>query len=315
MSNFTVNYNKLLQNSKDLKSCLSSLESNKRRLDDLSGFFNTYSCYQSVYATYQTVVSDFDKQVKSTDKMASTLETISRSYKDAENKICNASSGTGKGSPAVKGGNGNSSDPSGSGDDGGDFWDRMDQYMDEANELIHAFDKEYDRIAAAVQEAIGINGVVAIGLSGSLGAGLYGGGAVQLVIDMNGNMGLQFGVMTGGEVGASADGTLYIAVYPGMESINGTEGFGTDLGGSGGEGLVISGGILGSGEGNDHHPVGFYGGLGLGGEGTVAEGHVALTETFPTISLGNVFTNNEDALVNIWDSTYNTFEFFYGLSH
>ena len=45
---------------------------------------------------------------------------------------------------------------------------------------------------------------------------------------MDGNMGLQFVGGTGVQAGASADGTIYTAVYPGMKSIYDAEGVGTE---------------------------------------------------------------------------------------
>lgn len=90
------------------------------------------------------------------------------------------------------------------------------------------------------------------------------------MIDMDGNIGIQIVPGTGTEAGASADATAYVAVYPGMESITDAEGFGTEIGGSFGEGFVGSLAALFAGEGNDTELVGGYIGIGIGGEGTVA---------------------------------------------
>ncbi len=113
------------------------------------------------------------------------------------------------------------------------------------------------------------------------------------------------------QTGASADGTAYVAVYPGMESINDAEGFDTDIGGSIGEGFVGSAGILSAGEGNEMEPVGGYAEIGIGGEATALERNVSMSETAPTIPLGNIYTNNVDTITNAWNLSYNAWKYIY----
>ena len=184
------------------------------------------------------------------------------------------------------------------------WFDKVDNFIESINSVVQQIFSLSSKIQQAIRDATDLDAVVAIGLSGSIGGGAYLGGSVQLVVDMNGNIGLQFCGGTGLEMGASADATAYAAVYPGKENIDDIEGFGAEAGASLGEGIVGSASLLLEGEGNNVSPSGFLIGLGLGGEGTVAEGHTAMSETLPTIKLGNVVTRPIDHLVDNWNIVY-----------
>lgn len=182
--------------------------------------------------------------------------------------------------------------------------DKADKYIDSINDVVQQISSLSSKIQQAIQDATDLNAVVAIGLSGSVGGGGYLGGSVQIVVDMNGNVGLQFCGGTGVEAGVSADATAYAAVYPGKENITDIEGFGAETGGSLGEGFVGSASLLLEGEGNNMSPSGFLIGMGIGGEGSVAEGHAAISETLPTIKLGNILTRPVDCLIDDWNIVY-----------
>lgn len=193
---------------------------------------------------------------------------------------------------------------------GQDNWlTKADAYMDAINNVINHISSLSETIHQAIQDASDLDAVVAIGLSGSIGGGGYLGGAIQLVIDMDGNVGIQFSGGAGSEAGLSADGTAYVAVYPRKKNITDIEGFGIETGGSLGEGFVGSASLLLDGEGDQVSPSGFLIGLGLGGEGTIGEGHVAMSETFPTLKLGNVLTRPIDKLVCDWNIIYKAWKF------
>ena len=76
-----------------------------------------------------------------------------------------------------------------------------------------------------------------------------------------------------------------------------------------GEGFVGSASLLLDGAGDQVSPSGFLIGLGLGGEGTIGEGHVGMSETFPTLKLGNVLTRPIDKLVCDWNIIYKAWKF------
>jgi len=182
--------------------------------------------------------------------------------------------------------------------------ERLNQLFEDIDTFMEEMDSDFSRIYQAIDDAIQINGAVAIGIAGSAGAGGYISGAAQLIVDLHGNIGLQFAVGTGIEAGASADATVYAAVYPGMEDIFGVEEFGVEMGGSIGQAIVGSASLLLSGEGNDMKPAGVLVGLGIGGVATFLEGHVAMGYTFPTVKLGNVYTNNWGNVYDNWKVIY-----------
>lgn len=309
MSNFSVNYDILTKEVNEINLRQKELLAEKQRIESVEKSLCQMVVYSSVCATLKTVISELETELDNIKKLSHTLDCISTYYKNTENKIYNNQS-----NKSISNSTNNSTNNNNNNDDG-NFIEKLDKLMESVNNYMNDFESKYDDIIQAIQDANEIDGVVAIGLSGSLGAGAYLCGSVQLVVDMNGNIGLQFSGGAGGEVGASADGTAYVAVYPGMESIYEVEGFGTDIGGSFGEGLIGSAGLLSAGEGNDMKPVGGYAGIGIGGEGTVAEGHVSMSQTFPTIPLGNIYTNNIDAITNTWNITYNAWETIYHRSN
>lgn len=305
MSNFSVNCDTLTKEVNEINLRQKELLAEKQRIESIEKSLCQMIVYRSVCSTLITVISELETELDNIKKLSHTLDYICTYYKNTENKIYNNQSNESISNSTNDNTNNNN----------GNFTEQLDKLMESVNNYMNDFESKYDDIIQAIQDAIEIDGVVAIGLSGSLGAGTYLCGSVQLVIDMNGNIGLQFSGGAGGEVGVSADGTAYVAVYPGMESIYEVEGFGTDIGGSFGEGLVGSAGLLSAGEGNDMKPVGGYAGIGIGGEGTVAEGHVSMSQTFPTIPLGNIYTNNIDAITSTWNITYNTWEAIYHRSN
>ena len=253
----------------------------------MNAYFNTVAALKIVRTNYET-------ELNTVKKISDTLQRIGEYYKTTENKIC--------GIPST---NTTSNSTDANNNQTAITLEQIDQLMDDINDFMTDVDKLNERLRQALQDATDMDAVVAIGISGSAGTGFYGCLSAQFVVDMNGNVGIQFGGGTGVEAGASADGTAYVAVYPGMENIRDVEGFGTDMGVSFGEGFIGSVGLLGAGEGNEHKLVGAYGGVGLGGEATVAEGHIAMTATSPTIPLGNVLTGNGlDAITDAWGIIY-----------
>ncbi len=304
MSNFSVNCDILTKEVNEINLRHKELLAEKQRIESIEKSLCQMIVYRSVCATLKTVISELETELDNIKKLSHTLDCISTYYKNTENKIYNNQSNESISNFTNDNTNNN-----------GNFTEQLDKLMESVNNYMNDFESKYDDIIQAIQDATEIDGVVAIGLSGSLGAGGYLCGSVQLVVDMNGNIGLQFSGGAGGEVGVSADGTAYVAVYPGMESIYEVEVFGTDIGGSLGEGLIVSAGLLSAGEGNDMKPVGGYAGIGIGGEGTVAEGHVSMSQTFPTIPLGNIYTNNIDAITSTWNITYNAWEAIYHRSN
>lgn len=310
MSDFSVNYGILTKEVNEINLRQKELLAEKQRIEGIEKSLCQMIVYNSVCATLKTVISELETELDNIKKLSHTLNCISTYYKNTENTIYNNQS-----NESISNSTNDSTNNNNNNNDDDNFAEQFDKLMESVNNYMNAFESKYDDIIQAIQDANEIDGVVAIGLSGSLGTGLYLCGSVQLVVDMDGNIGLQFSGGTGGEVGASADGTAYVAVYPGMESIYDVEGFGTDIGGSFGEGLIGSAGLLSAGEGNDMKPVGGYAGIGIGGEGTIAEGHVSMSQTFPTIPLGNIYTNKIDAITNTWDMTYNTWEAIYHRNH
>lgn len=130
--------------------------------------------------------------------------------------------------------------------------------------------------------------ICVLGASASFGAGLYGSVGAQKVIDpvkiltdpMHA-VGYQVVGGAGAEAGASADGSVYFGIYY-ADDIAWTEGFGTEIGGSGGEGVILGGGLWIAGEADEENKYGAFISLGLGGEGVLAEGHTSMGETSPT---------------------------------
>lgn len=189
--------------------------------------------------------------------------------------------------------------------------EEINRLMCNINAFMSNSELAISTLKQAMEDAIKLNCVVAIGISGSLGSSLYLSSAGQLVVDMHGNIGLQLAYGAGMEMGASADVTAYIAVYPGAESIYTIEGFGTEVGGSFGELLIGSFATLYSGEGDDITFAGVLGGIGIGGEATLVEGHIALSHTLPTVRLGNIVTNRWDNIFNNWNMIYSAWDALY----
>lgn len=189
----------------------------------------------------------------------------------------------------------------------------LNQLMFNINQFMTNTDYGYKMVYKAIDDAIAKHCVIGIGISASLGAGLYMSGAAQIVVDAHGNIGLQLAVGPGAEAGGSADVTIYSVFYPGMDSINDVEGFGMEVGGSIGEAFIASVSVLLAGEGDDLHPVGIMGGLGIGGEVTFLEGHIAMSGTFPTIYLGNLATYSWDKIYENWGYVYTAWEMLYSL--
>jgi len=193
--------------------------------------------------------------------------------------------------------------------------EEINQLMCNINAFMSNSDLAISTLKQAMEDAIKINGVVAIGISGSLGSGLYMSTAGQIVVDMHGNIGLQLAYGAGGEIGASAKGTGYVAVYPRTKDISDIEGFGTEIGGSFGQIFVGSLAALFSGEGDDMKPAGFMAGVGIGVEGIIAEGHIAMSDTLPTVKLGNIITYRWDNIYNNWNTIYSAWNALYSQSH
>ncbi len=298
MSDFSVNHNVLSEEIQNLRLVYKMISDQTQKMESIKNTLNQMLVYHDVVSTLKTVITDLNAEQNYVKKLCNTLELIVLYYEKTESVISSNHSDERQ----SKNNTVNQENT---------VWDQLDKLMDSANHYMQDFRDRYNEIVQAAQDAIAINGVVAIGISSSIGAGGYLCGSVQLVVDMNGNVGLQFSGGAGAEAGASADGTVYAAVYPGMKNISETEGFGTDMGGSFGEAFVGSAGILSAGEGNDMKPVGGYVGVGIGGEGTVAEGHVSMSETLPTIPLGNIYTNKMDSITNTWNMAYNAWEYLY----
>ena len=127
-----------------------------------------------------------------------------------------------------------------------------------------------------------------LGLSGSIGAGAYMSGSVQVVWDLNGNIALQVSGGTGAEIGQSGNGSIFFGVYK-AQAISELNGYGLEEGGTIGEGLIIGGGAWQACDDNgDVKHNGGYISVGLGEEGTLASGHVTMSNTW-TVCSGNIF--------------------------
>lgn len=127
-----------------------------------------------------------------------------------------------------------------------------------------------------------------LGLSGSIGAGAYMSGSVQVVWDLNGNIALQVSGGTGAEIGQSGNGSIFLGVYK-AQAISELNGYGLEEGGTIGEGLIIGGGAWQACDDNgDVKHNGGYISVGLGEEGTLASGHVTMSNTW-TVCSGNIF--------------------------
>ena len=110
--------------------------------------------------------------------------------------------------------------------------------------------------------------------------------------DFHGNVGIQASYGVGGEMGTSADISAALSIYPGVDSIYDLEGFGVETEGSGGPLLISSLALLLAGEGDEIDFAGIMAGVGIRTPTKFGEFHVTMSNTFPTISLGNIYTNN-----------------------
>ncbi|MBN2920145.1 MAG: hypothetical protein JTJ28_11135, partial [Lactobacillus sp.] len=127
-----------------------------------------------------------------------------------------------------------------------------------------------------------------LGLSGSIGAGAYMSGSVQFLWDLNGDIALQVSGGTGVEIGQSGNGSIFGGMYM-APSIDSLKGYGIEEGATVGEGLILGGGAWQACDdnGNIKH-TGGYGSIGFGEEGTLASGHVTMSNTW-TVCSGNIF--------------------------
>ncbi|MEE5990544.1 MAG: DUF6531 domain-containing protein [Lachnospiraceae bacterium] len=132
--------------------------------------------------------------------------------------------------------------------------------------------------------------VLVIGVSGSAGAGGNVVGGVQTVIDptlllsdFKHSIAIQGVGGFGIEAGASARGSVYVGTMV-VDKIKNLEGFGTEEGLSGGEGMEFGVGVWQSGEETDpsNNYYGGYISAGIGVEGTGASGHINMTGTTPS---------------------------------
>lgn len=297
MGYFYINTKKVTEQVPVMEAVNTGLCRNRQEIEDVKNALAWMREYHNVNRSLIKVIGKIDKGSDKADRLNKRLAEICSKYEATETEICNCRTDKPDDGSTEQGN-----------DDKKSIMERIDEVMDAINGFVNEMESMYDRIITAVQDAIDINGVVAIGISGSIGGAAYISCGAQLVIDMDGNIGIQIIPGTGAEAGVSADATAYVAVYPGMESITDAEGFGTEIGGSFGEGFVGSLAALFAGEGNDAELVGGYIGIGIGGEGTVAEGHVAMSETFPTIPLGNIYTNRMDQITGTWHLVYKTWE-------
>ena len=150
---------------------------------------------------------------------------------------------------------------------------------DSAKPVINKIDNDLEELSK--QKHL----IFVLGGSGSAGAMLYVSGGVQMVVDplpqdLLKCIGFQVVVGGGTEIGASADGSVYIGTLMAY-NIASTEGRGNEIGISGGEGIVPGGGVWFAGEG-ESAIYGAFASLGLGGEGTILEGHAAVSDTTKT---------------------------------
>lgn len=94
-------------------------------------------------------------------------------------------------------------------------------------------------------------------------------------------------------MGASGNVSVYGGGYV-APSVYDIEGFGIEEGGTGGEGMIVGGGLWQAcdQEGNPLY-YGLYGSVGIGGEGTIVSGHVNMSETYTNASFNIVDWINE----------------------
>ncbi len=118
--------------------------------------------------------------------------------------------------------------------------------------------------------------VVVVGGTAGIGALLKLGVSGQVAVDASGEAEWQGSVGTGASTGAEGHFGGFISVFPGMESVADSEGFGVNLGVSGG--YFFWGGLdlVFAGEGADMRLVGFSI---LFGGGAGAEAHVSMSQT------------------------------------
>lgn len=115
-----------------------------------------------------------------------------------------------------------------------------------------------------------------IGLGGAIDTNAQVNGSAQLALDQDGNFN---GTLTGGAAlapGAECGGSLVIGFYPGMDSVDDVKGYGVNIGGSVGAGVVGGIDIVFAGEGNDLQPVGFTVSIGVG---EALEAHTGMSYT------------------------------------
>uniref|UniRef100_UPI00054EDB38 RHS repeat-associated core domain-containing protein n=1 Tax=Butyrivibrio sp. AE2005 TaxID=1496722 RepID=UPI00054EDB38 len=160
--------------------------------------------------------------------------------------------------------------------------------------------------------------IIVFGISGAFGQDLYLGGGGQMVLDPlkvitdpAHALGFQAVGGTGGIISAGpgeAKATIYLGAYS-AESISELEGFGTEVGGSGGEVIVLGGGFWASGEWGsgengikDKHRYGGYVSVGANVTPSVAEGHVTMSETsktfYPVEYIYNMITDIKESIMN-----------------
>ncbi len=131
--------------------------------------------------------------------------------------------------------------------------------------------------------------ILVLGGSASVGTAEYLSVGVQLVFDPvkmfkdpKQAVGIQGTYATGLEVGSSANLSIYVGDYD-ADNIRRTEGYGVEIGGSTGEGVLVGGGAWISGDLDRHNIFGGFLSLGVGIEGTAAEGHISMSNTSDTL--------------------------------
>ena len=189
--------------------------------------------------------------------------------------------------------------------------DRINEVMCGIDADMADEDKAKALAYQAREEALRLRAVVGIGLTAGISAGFTMSGAVQLVIDFHGNVGIQASYGVGEEMGTSADISAAVSVYPGVDSIYDLEGFGVEIGGSGGPLLIGSVALLLAGEGDEIDLAGFMAGVGVRTPTKPGELHVTMSNTFPTISLGNIFTSDWDFIYRQWKKIFDEWEEYY----
>ena len=153
--------------------------------------------------------------------------------------------------------------------------------------------------------------IFVFGISGSAGQDLYFGGGGQIVLDPvkvitdpAHSLGFQAVGGAGGIVSVGpgeAKATIYLGGFY-ADDIDNLEGFGTEIGGSGGEVIVPGGGVWISGEEGEEHKYGVYVSLGANVTPSVAEGHITISETsgtfYPVEYIYNMITNIKGNIMN-----------------